>query len=41
MVQFMKNLALAGGGLVLFAFAAASGDQVGFTITDALFSLDF
>lgn len=38
MNQFMKNLAIVGGGLVLFT-VAASGADVGPTITDPLFSL--
>ena len=38
MTNFMKNLAIIGGGLVLFAVAASGGD-VGPTITDMVFSL--
>ena len=41
MTQFMKNLAIAGGALLLFAFLAANGDRVGFQITEPLFNIDF
>ncbi len=38
MTNFMKNLAIAGGGLVLFALAAlGEGSAVDFTITDPVF----
>lgn len=37
--QFMKNVALGGAALMLFAFFAAWGDEVGLMITDPLFSL--
>jgi putative oxidoreductase len=39
MGQFMKDLALAGAALMLFAFFAHVGD-LGLTITEPLFSLD-
>lgn len=38
MSGFMKNLSIAGGGLVIFAFAG-SGADMGWTLTDALFNL--
>ena len=40
MAMFMKNLALAGGALVLFSFFARefSGDFLPYTMTDGLFS---
>ncbi|MDH3500253.1 MAG: DoxX family protein [Acidimicrobiia bacterium] len=38
MSMFMKNLSIAGGGLILFAIAASGGD-VGPAVTDMLFSL--
>ncbi len=41
MSMFMKNLSMAGGGLILFAFLAAVGDGVDFMITDPVFDLDF
>jgi len=41
MTQFMKNLSIAGGALLLFGFAAAVGDALGLTITGPLFDLDF
>jgi uncharacterized membrane protein YphA (DoxX/SURF4 family) len=41
MSMFMKNLSIAGGGLALFGFLAATGDAVGLMITDPLFDLDF
>ncbi len=37
--QFMKNVALGGAALMLFAFFAAWGDEVGLMITGPLFSL--
>ncbi len=38
MTQFMKNLAIAGGGLILFALASlGEGGAVDFTLTDPLF----
>ena len=39
MTNFMKNLSIAGGGIVLFALMATAGDSVGFTLTDPVFSL--
>jgi uncharacterized membrane protein YphA (DoxX/SURF4 family) len=41
MSMFMKNLSIAGGGLILFAFLAATGDAHGLMITDPLFDIDF
>jgi uncharacterized membrane protein YphA (DoxX/SURF4 family) len=41
MSMFMKNLSIAGGGLILFGFLAAAGDGVDLMITDPLFDLDF
>ncbi len=40
MTMFMKNLSIAGGGLILFAFTAAAGPALDFTITDPLFDFD-
>lgn len=40
MSMFMKNLSIAGGGLILFGFLAAAGSAVDFMITDPLFSFD-
>ena len=40
MVQFQKDLALAGAALMLFAFFAHVGDDLGLTITGPAFSLD-
>lgn len=37
--HFMKDLALAGAALALFAFFASTGDILGLTLTDPLFSL--
>lgn len=39
MTNFMKNLSIAGGGLMLFALTGAGFDP-GFTITDGLFGFD-
>jgi uncharacterized membrane protein YphA (DoxX/SURF4 family) len=39
MSMFMKNLSIAGGALILFAFMATAGEAVGFTLTDPVFSL--
>ena len=41
MSMFMKNLSIAGGGLILFAFLAAVGDGVDLMITDPVFDFDF
>ena len=41
MTNFMKNLALAGGGLALFVLFATSGDAIGLTITGSVFDLNF
>jgi uncharacterized membrane protein YphA (DoxX/SURF4 family) len=38
--QFMKNLALAGACLALFALVAHAGADLGLTITEPLFELD-
>ncbi len=40
MSMFMKNLSIAGGGLILFGFLAAAGPAVDFMITDPLFDFD-
>lgn len=40
MTMFMKNLSMAGGGLILFAFVAAAGPALDLTITDPLFDFD-
>lgn len=37
MTNFMKNLAIAGGALVIFAMARIHGADLGFTLTDPLF----
>ena len=37
MSMFMKNLSMAGGAIILFAFMAAAGEAVDFTITDPVF----
>jgi uncharacterized membrane protein YphA (DoxX/SURF4 family) len=39
MVQFNKDLALAGAALMLFAFFAHTGDTLGLTMTGPLFDL--
>jgi uncharacterized membrane protein YphA (DoxX/SURF4 family) len=39
MIQFNKDLALAGAALMLFAFFAYVGDSLGLTITEPLFDL--
>lgn len=41
MSQFMKNLAMAGGGLILAGFLAATGDAAGYMLTDPLFDVDY
>jgi uncharacterized membrane protein YphA (DoxX/SURF4 family) len=40
MVQFQKDLALAGAALMLFAFFAYVGDDLGLTITGPAVNLD-
>jgi len=40
MVQFLKDLSLAGAALMLFAFFAYLGDDLGLTITGPLFDLN-
>lgn len=37
--NFMKSAALAGGGLLLFAIVAISGDTLGLTVTGPVFDL--
>jgi putative oxidoreductase len=37
MIQFQKDLALGGASLLIFAFWAKFGDDLGITITDPLF----
>jgi putative oxidoreductase len=39
-IQFMKDIALAGAALALFAFFAYAGADLGLTITGPLFDLD-
>lgn len=39
-VQFLKDLALAGGALAFFVIFASLGDAIGLTITDLVFSLN-
>lgn len=38
-IQFMKDMALAGAALALFAFFAYAGGDLGFTLTGPLFDL--
>jgi uncharacterized membrane protein YphA (DoxX/SURF4 family) len=38
-IQFMKDLALAGAALFLFAFTAYLGSELGLTLTEPLFDL--
>jgi uncharacterized membrane protein YphA (DoxX/SURF4 family) len=40
MTNFMKNMAIAGGGLVLFAAIGVFGEALGLTITAPLFDLN-
>jgi putative oxidoreductase len=40
LVNFFKNIALAGAGLILFAFFAYAGHRLGLTVTGPLFDLD-
>ena len=40
MTMFMKNLAIAGGGLILFALVATAGSELGLTITGPVFDLN-
>ncbi len=40
MSTFMKNLSIAGGGLILFGFLAAAGGAVDFMLTDPVFDFD-
>ena len=39
MTQFMKDIALTGGALILFVLYAGFGDELGFQIVDPLWSL--
>jgi putative oxidoreductase len=39
MTQFMKNISIAGGALIAFAFFAYAGNDLGLTLTGPLFSL--
>ena len=39
MSLFMKNISIAGGGLLLFAFAGVLGSDLGLAITEPLFDL--
>lgn len=41
MTMFMKNLALTGGGLALFALASTAGAELGLTLTEPVFSLNW
>lgn len=41
MSMFMKNLALTGGGMAIFALAATAGQEMGRTITTPLISLNW
>jgi putative oxidoreductase len=38
MIQFQKDIALAGGSLLALALFASAGDTIGLTITDPLFN---
>ncbi|MDT0269489.1 DoxX family protein [Streptomyces sp. DSM 44915] len=40
LVQFLKDLSLAGAALMLFAFFAHAGDDLGLTVSGPLFDLD-
>ena len=40
MSMFMKNLSMAGGGLILFGFITAAGPALGLTITEPVFSFN-
>ena len=40
MSMFMKNLALVGGGIALFALFGLLGDDIGFSITGPIFELE-
>ena len=40
MTNFMKNLSIAGGGLILFGFYTVAGEALGLTITGPLFEFD-
>jgi uncharacterized membrane protein YphA (DoxX/SURF4 family) len=41
MSMFMKNLAIAGGGLAIFALAATAGVELGLTVTGPVVSLNW
>lgn len=40
MSMFMKNLAIAGGAIILFVFATVTSGSLGLTITEPVFSFD-
>ncbi|RMI37156.1 DoxX family protein [Streptomyces triticirhizae] len=40
LIQFLKDLSLAGAALMLFAFFAHTGDDLGLTLTGPLFDID-
>ncbi|MEO3750887.1 DoxX family membrane protein [Streptomyces sp. B6B3] len=40
MIQFLKDMALAGASLMLLAFFAFAGDDLGLTFTGPLFNID-
>ena len=39
MTNFMKNISMAGGALIMFAIAATEGSDYGWTLTDSLWQL--
>ena len=39
MINFLKNVSMAGGALFIFAVAAAEGSNIGWTLTESLWSL--
>jgi uncharacterized membrane protein YphA (DoxX/SURF4 family) len=41
MSMFMKNLAIAGGGLAIFSLAATAGAELGLTLTGPVFKLNW
>lgn len=40
MVQFMKNVGLIGGAVILFAIFATFGESLDYTVTESVFTLD-
>jgi uncharacterized membrane protein YphA (DoxX/SURF4 family) len=38
-IAFFKNISMAGGALFIFATAAIAGSDIGWTLTDSLFTL--